>query len=593
LKKLFRKLLFWIIIFIVFDILVAGAIAVGGKVTANPAAVLEIFTNHVCFHKFLNYQGLYIFIFAIFVGYLYKPSESQYNNNSCGSARWAKPNEIRRLFNSEKGIIFGDRICLGMDISMNKNILIIGSSGTGKSRGYIKPNVLQMNGSYIITDPKGEIFDDTYKYLKSNGYAIKVLNLVNLEASDFYNPLEYAATQQDIQVLARTIIDNTSGSSAQIENESFWSSAELALLTALISYVKTEYPKARRNLAGIFQLLLTASDEDKLDELFLKLPEGNSALNAYKVFRLSGDPKTRGNIMIGLGIRLQVLQNEAIARLTSADSMNLTDIGTKKTAVYVITSDTHRTFDFISSMLFSQMFQVMYSQADSYGGRLPIQVICLLDEFSNIGKIPDFSTKVASMRSREISVSIAVQSLAQLKSGYFKEWSDIIGNCDTLLFLGSQDIETAKYISERLGKATVANKSKAFSINLRDGSRNSKSENEGKTARFLLTPDEVTRLEADKSIIFVKGTYPIKAQKYRFEKHKAFNLLEKADHNSYRAVYIPEKMAFKEIQSKISTEEKQKKIIDIQKDRSKEPKKREKVVYENMSIFEKIDSRGN
>ncbi|MGE5474799.1 MAG: VirD4-like conjugal transfer protein, CD1115 family [Ignavibacteriales bacterium] len=589
-KKIFRKLLFWIIIFIVLDILVTGALAVGGKALANPAAVFEVFANHKYFDKFLSYQGLYVLIFAIFIGYLYKPTESQFNNDSCGSARWAKPNETKKILNAEAGIILGNKMCLSMDAPINKNIIIIGRSGTGKSRGYIKPNVLQMNGSYIITDPKGEIFDDTNKYLELNGYSVKVLNLVNLEASDFYNPLEYVKSQQDIQILAKTIIDNTSGSSAGIENDSFWSSSELALLTALISYVKTEYPKARRNIAGVFELLLTASNEDKLDELFLKLTEDNPALKAYKVFCLSGDPRTRGNIMIGLGIRLQVLQNQAIARLTSVDTMNLIEVGIKKTAVYVITSDTHRTFDFISSMLFSQMFQVLYSQADTYGGKLPIPVICLFDEFSNIGRIPDFSTKVASMRSRGISVSIAVQSLAQLKFGYIKEWSDIIGNCDTLLFLGSQDIETAKYISERIGKATVTNKSKALSVNLRDGSRNSKSENEGKTARFLVTPDEVTRLEPDKSIIFMQGLYPVKTQKYRFEKHKAFNLLNKTDHNSYRTVCITEEIVLKDIPSEINTEEKQKKLIDVQKNK---PKKREKVIYENMSIFEKVESRGN
>ncbi|MGE5474539.1 MAG: VirD4-like conjugal transfer protein, CD1115 family [Ignavibacteriales bacterium] len=592
-KKIFGRVLFWIITFILFDILIAGAIAVGSKALANPAAVFEVFTNYEYFHRFLSYQGLYILIFAIFIGYAYKPGESQSNNDSCGSARWAKPNETKSLLNAENGIILGSRTFLSMDAPINKNILIIGSSGAGKSRGYIKPNVMQMNGSYIITDPKGEIFDDTYKYLEANDYSVKVLNLVNLQTSDFYNPLEYAATQQDIQILARTIIDNTSGSSLGIENDSFWSSSELALLTALITYVKNEYPKARRNLAGVFKLLLTASNEDKLDELFFKLPEDNPALNAYKVFCLSGDPKTRGNIMIGLGIRLQVLQNGEIARLTSADSMKLTDIGSKKTVVYIITSDTHRTFDFISSMLFSQMFQVMYSQADKYGGRLPLPVICLLDEFSNIGKIPDFSTKVASMRSRDISVSIAVQSLAQLKAGYFKEWSDIVGNCDTLLFLGSQDIETARYISERLGKATVANKSKAVSVNLKDGSRNSKSENEGKTGRPLLTPDEVTRLEPDNSIIFLKGIYPIKAQKYKLEKHKSFNQLERADHNFYRTAFTPDEIVLKETPLEKNTEETQKKVINLQQNKTKTAKKRETAMYENMSIFENADLRGN
>ena len=402
--------------------------------------------------------------------------------------------------------------------------------------------------------------------------------------------LAYISEQQDLQVLAKTIIDNTSGSAAYIENDSFWNNSETALLTALLTYVIHELPEKQRNLASVLELLLTAGKGDKLDELFFKLPDKHKALTSYKIFCLSGDPKTRGNIMIGLGVRLQVLQIEGISRLMSGDTLNINEIAKSKTAVYVITSDSHRTYDFISSMFFSQLFQILYLEADKNGGKLGIPVICLLDEFSNIGKIPDFSTKAASMRSRGINVSIVIQSLGQIKAKYEKQWSDIMGNCDTLMFLGAQDIETARFISERLGKSTIANKSRSFSMPTGNNSKGSKTESEGRIARPLLTPDEVTRLNPAKSIIFVQGLYPILSEKYDLQQHKAYKELKKVDHNQYSPEFIPEYDTFKPIFPEEDTPKEQKQPIKKPNEETQKESTKEVVFFDdNTAIFENAD----
>jgi len=589
LKKLVFKTIIWMLILAVSDVAFIGVLIFGiNKVISSPLILKQIFISKQLFNTFINYQGLFILAIALAVAY-FKKTEKGTNNITHGSAKWAKADEVRKVLNQSKGIILGNRECLSMDSPINKNVMVIGSSGSGKSRGFIKPNVLQMNGSYVITDPKGEIYDDTSEYLKANGYEVKVLNLVNLEASDLYNPLAYINSQQDTQILAKTIIDNTSASMSSVENESFWNSAETSLLTALISYIMTELPKKQRNLSSVLELLLTANKGDKLDELFFRLPEQHKALTAYKIFCLSGDSKTRGNILIGLGVRLQVLQNEAISRLTSGDTLEMNKIGNSKSAIYVITSDSHRTYDFVSSMFFSQLFQTLYAEADKNGGELDIPVVCLLDEFSNIGKIPDFSSKVSSMRSRRISVSIVLQSLAQVKAKYEKQWSDILGNCDTLLFLGSQDIETAKFISERLGKTTVSSKTKSFSISFRSSGKGSKTEGEGQTGRPLLTPDEITRLKPEKSIVLIQGCYPILAEKYKLERHKAYIQLKKTDHNKHNPAYLPEYESSKKIFILGKTSEEQEQLDKKTEDNIKKEKEKEETAFDNTSIFERAE----
>ncbi len=588
-KKLIGRFLIWAFVFIVLDIVIIGTLILGiEKVFANPLCLLEVITEQNLLKKFIDYQGLFILMAALVIVYFQKSNNDDYSKTTYGSSRWAKSEEIRAVLNSDKGIILGKKLCLDMNSPLNKNIAVIGSSGAGKSRGFIKPNVLQMNGSYVITDPKGEIFDDTSEYLKSNGYSIKVLNLVNPNASDLYNPLAYIKEDRDIQILSKTIIDNTSSGSTILGEDGFWANSEIALLTALINYVISERPEKQRNLSSVLQLLLAAAKGDKLDELFLRLSDNHKALTSYKIFCLSGEPKTRGNIMIGLGVRLQTLQNETISRLTSGDTLELCSIGERKTAVYVITSDSHRTYDFIASMFFSQLFQTLYYQADLTGGGLTVPVVCLLDEFSNIGKIPDFSSKVASMRSRGISVSLVLQSLGQLKAKYEKEWSNILGNCDTLLFLGTQDIETARFISERMGKATVMNKTRSYSIPLGNSARGSKGENEGKAGRPLLTPDEVTRLRPAKSIIFVQGLYPILTEKYNLIHHQAYQQPKKAGHNQYSPVYLPDYDIFKPVFEEIAPEE-QKQTVKNPKVNSKKKTTKEETFFDNLRIFENAD----
>ena len=407
-------------------------------------------------------------------------------------------------------------------------------SGAGKSATYSKPNAYQMLGSYVFTDPKGELYDDTAGFLKSNGYDIKVLNLVNPATSDGYNPLAHINSELDVDVIANTVVkgQKSEGGSA----DPYWDDMAELLLKSLIYYLIATRPPEEQNLASCAEMVRAASNNggsNLLSEMINVLPYDHPARMYYKSVELASD-KTYSSILSSLQSKLGKFDSKEIAEVTSTDTINFEDIANKKTALYVISSDTHTAYDFLLTIFFSQLIQQLYDFADKNGGKLKIPCFFILDEFANIGKIPDFDKKISTSRSRKISFSVILQNLDQLEEVYDKSHETIVGNCDTHVFLGSNSFKTVEYFSKELGEKTI--KRQSDSIN-RDnkGKKTGKSESEQIMARALMTPDELRRMDNDYCIIFEKGLKPIKAQKYWYYKTNMIKEMNKVklDHNDF------------------------------------------------------------
>ena len=395
---------------------------------------------------------------------------------------------------------------------------MLDGSGSGKSASYSIPNAHQMLGSYIFTDPKGELYDKTAGYLKSNGYEIKVLNLVRPQYSDGYNPLMHISSNLDVDVIANTIVK---GQGDGNKSDPYWDDMSELLLKALIYYLIATRPEEEQNLASCAELVRAASNNgggNLLSNLINELPIDHPARMYYKSVELASD-KTYASILSSLQSKLGKFDSREIAELTSTDTINFEDIAKKKTAVYVISSDTHTAYDFLLTIFFAQMIQQLYDFADANGGKLPIQTYFILDEFANIGRIPDFDKKISTSRSRKISFSVILQNLDQLEAIYDKSYETIIGNCDTHVFLGSNSQKTVEYFSKALGEKTISHNSVSYSKD-KDNHSSGKSTSDQIMARALMTPDELRRMNPDDCIIFVKGLKPIKARKfYYFQKH--------------------------------------------------------------------------
>ncbi|MBR3255007.1 MAG: type IV secretory system conjugative DNA transfer family protein [Clostridia bacterium] len=397
-------------------------------------------------------------------------------------------------------------------------------SGSGKSASYSIPNAYQCLGSYVFTDPKGELYDRTAGYLKEQGYEIKVLNLVSPQYSDGYNPLMHINSEIDVDVIANTIVkgQKNDGSNA----DPFWDDSAEMLLKALIYYLIATRPPEEQNLASCAELVRAANTNggsNLLTELISQLPYDHPARMNYKSIEIAPE-KTYSSILSTLQSKLGKFDSKEIAELTSTDTINFEDIGNRKTAVYVISSDTHTAYDFLLTIFFSQMIQQLYDYADKNGGALKEQTFFILDEFANIGKIPDFDKKISTSRSRRISFSVILQNVDQLEAVYEKSYETIMGNCDTHVFLGSNSFKTVEYFSKQLGEKTIDRES--TSIN-RDKTRHKTgySDSDQIMARALMTPDELRRLDNDTCIIFVKGLKPVKARKfYYFERPMAKEL---------------------------------------------------------------------
>ena len=391
-------------------------------------------------------------------------------------------------------------------------------SGSGKSASYSIPNAYQCLGSYVFTDPKGELYDRTAGYLKQQGYEIKVLNLVRPQYSDGYNPLMHINSEIDVDVIANTIVkgQKTEGSNA----DPFWDDSAEVLLKSLIYYLLATRPPEEQNLASCAELVRAANTNggsNLLTELMSQLPYDHPARMNYKSIEIAPE-KTYSSILSTLQSKLGKFDSKEIAELTSTDTINFEEIGNKRTAVYVISSDTHTAYDFLLTIFFSQMIQQLYDYADKNGGALKEQTFFILDEFANIGKIPDFDKKISTSRSRRISFSVILQNVDQLEAVYEKSYETIMGNCDTHVFLGSNSFKTVEYFSKQLGEKTIDRKS--TSIN-RDKGRHKTGYNDSDQimGRALMTPDELRRLDTDTCIIFVKGLKPVQARKFYFFEH--------------------------------------------------------------------------
>ena len=410
---------------------------------------------------------------------------------------------------------------------------MLDGSGAGKSASYVIPNACQLLGSYVFTDPKGELYDKTAGYLKEKGYKIKVLNLVRPQKSDGYNPLLHIKNEIDVDVVANTIVKGQGDSMKA--SDPYWDDMAEMLLKALIYYLKAVRPPEEQNLASCAELVRAANNnggENLLTNLMNQLPFDHPARMNYKSIEIAPE-KTYGSILSSLQSKLGKFDSREIAELTSTNTIDFEEIGKEKTAVYVISSDTHTAYDFLLTIFFAQMIQQLYDFADENGGSLPMPTYFILDEFANIGKIPDFDKKISTSRSRKISFSVILQNLDQLEAVYKEAHETIMGNCDTHLFLGSNSQKTVEYFSKALGEKTIFRESESVNKDRNDW-KQGKSVSEQNLARALLTPDELRRLDVDQCIIYEKGLKPIKAQKYYYYKYPTEKMIKPftVDHNT-------------------------------------------------------------
>ena len=476
--------------------------------------------------------------------YLKGKNAKKYRHNvEYGSARWGTAKDIEPFIapKFEDNVILTKTERLMMSNrpknpanARNKNVLIIGGSGSGKTRFWLKPNLLQMHSSYVVTDPKGTVLVECGRMLSKNDYRIKVLNTINFAKSMHYNPFAYIRSEKDILKLVNTIIINTKGEGQQA-SEDFWVKAEKLYYTALIAYIWYEAPEEEQNFSMLIDLVdaSEAREDDEnfknaVDLLFEELEQKNPnhfAVRQYKKYKLAAG-KTAKSILISCGARLAPFDIKELRDLTAYDELELDTLGEKKTALFVIISDTDATFNFIVSIMYSQLFNLLCDKADDvYNGRLPIHVRCLLDEFANIGQIPQFEKLIATIRSREISASIILQSKSQLKALYRDNAYTIEGNCDTTLFLGGKEKDTLKDLAEILGKETID----LYNTSDTRGTSQSYGLNYQKTGKELMSQDEIAVMDGSKCIMQLRGVRPFFSDKFDITKHKQYPLLSDYD----------------------------------------------------------------
>jgi len=447
-----------------------------------------------------------------------------------GSAKWGDARTVNKKYcqtPKSENKLMTQNVSIGLNAKKhrrNLNTLVCGGSGAGKTRFYCKPNLMQCNSSFVILDPKGEIVRDVGKLLEAKGYEIKVLDLISMEKSHCYNPFVYLQNDNDIQRLVTNLFKSTTPKGSQ-SNDPFWDTAASMLLLALVFYLHYEAPEDEQNFAMIMEMLRAGAIEDEeeprpspLDNLFSELEYVNPdhiALKYYHSYH-SGSAKTLKSIQITLAARLEKFNLESLASLTSTDELELETLGEKKTALFALIPDNDTSFNFLVSILYTQLFQQLFYSADHiHGGSLPIPVHFLMDEFANVSLPDDFDKILSVMRSRSVSVSIILQNLAQLKALFEKQWESIVGNCDEFLYLGGNEQSTHKYVSELLGKSTIDTNTYGKS----EGRSGSYSTNYQISGRELLTPDEVRMLDNRYAILFIRGERPVLDFKYDILKH--------------------------------------------------------------------------
>ena len=490
-------------------------------------------------------------------GIIYLKSKSGKNYRKgieYGSARWGTPADIKPYMDEKfsNNILLTDTERITMNsrpknpkYARNKSVIIIGGSGSGKTRFFIKPNLMQMHSSYVVTDPKGTVLIEVGTLLEKGGYNIKSLNTINFKKSMHYNPFAYIRSEKDILKLVNTLIENTKGEGEK-SGEDFWVKAERLYYCALIGYIWYEAPEEERNFIMLLDLIneSEAREDDEnfkspVDMLFDSLEEKEPehfAVKQYKKYKLAAG-KTAKSILISCGARLAPFDIKELRDLMEYDELELDTIGDRKTALFVIISDTDATFNFVVAMMYSQLFNLLCDKADDeYGGRLPVHVRCLLDEFANIGKIPNFEKLIATIRSREISACIVLQAQSQLKTLYKDSADTIIGNCDSTLFLGGKEKTTLKEISELLGKETIDfyTDTETFS------NQKSHGHNFSKTGKDLMTQDELSVMDGGKCIFMLRGVRPFLSDKFDITKHPNYKYT--SDYNKKYAFDIEKYM---------------------------------------------------
>ena len=447
-----------------------------------------------------------------------------------GSAAWATPASVNAQFAQKDSIPLTQHVRLGLDTHKHRrslNVLVIGGSGAAKTRSFVLPNILTANTNYVITDPKSEVLLATGGYLKEQGYDVRVLNLVNLEQSDGYNPFCYLRDEKDVLKLVNNLIQSTTPKGSH-ESDPFWTKAETALLQAIILMLFQEAPEYEQNFSMVMRVLEYAEvrEEDEghvspLDLLFESIERrkpDSVAVRQYKVFKLAAG-KTAKSILVSTAVRLAPFNLPQIQALTDHDDMDLYTLGEKKVALYAVIPDNDNTFNFLVSLLYAQAFQALYYSADQiHHGPLPRHVRFMLDEFAAM-PLPGFTRELATMRSRSISASVIIQNMAQIKELYKDSWETIPGNCDTILYLGGNESSTHKYVSEMLGKATIDTKTHGQT----KGKSGSYSTNFQMSGRELLTPDEVRKLDNRYALLFIRGASPVMDEKYDLMHHPAIS----------------------------------------------------------------------
>ena len=520
-------------------LIIAGCYQEGNKLFELLERITIALENpmNITFNEYsLKTVLIFLFFYVMGIGVYFSSRENRRPGEEHGSAKWGVVSQIAKKYadHEEKfnNLIFSHTMRIGLNAKKhrrNLNVLVVGGSGAGKTRFYAKPNIMQCNTSFIIADPKGEMLRSVAPLLLEKGYDVKVFNLITPSNSDGYNPFTYIRTDEDVIKLITNLIQNTTPKNAQ-QNDPFWEKSEIALDTALMLYLLHEAPPEEQNFEMLMFLIENAAameDDDEyqspVDLLFQGLEDENPehiALKQYKIFKQASG-KTAKSILISAAVRLAAFNLPEIARMTSYDNLDLGSMGEKKKAIFCVIPDNDNSFNYLVGMLYTQAFQELYYRADhKHGGELPIPVHFVMDEFANVALPDNFERLLATMRSRRISVSIIIQNMAQLKALFKDSWESLVGNCDTMLYLGGNEQSTHEYISKMLGKETIDTRTRGITR----GSHGSSNTNYQNAGRELLTLDEVRLLDNSNALIFIRGEKPIMDKKFDILSHPNIKL---------------------------------------------------------------------
>lgn len=546
-----------VLLLFILDLTVIAPEVVQGQLTRAPAGEPAWWTSHLTlawqmlrpstpfaaeaarFFWFLHLLvgGAVVYVVQHLLGSRLRPRDAS-SYASHGSARWASEAELRKhLRPSGPGLILGKSRNRPLihppdpKLPHNQLVAVFGGSGSRKTRSFVMPNLLHAKDEDILVmDPKGENYARTAAVLEARGYEVKVLNFLRMATSDRWNPLAYVDSVNGALDLAAAVIHNTANPNRPAKADPFWDDAEKSLLTAVLLYVLRHRPPSERHMASVLELATDPHPAD-LDLLFEGLHKTDPARRFYRGF-LRADEKVRSGIIAGVSARLQLWNSDALAELTAGNDIDLRRLGTgeKPTVLYLIVPDSKPTYAPVLAVFWQHVFQILYEVADDHGGSLPRRVRCRMDEFCNCGYIPEIEKKLSTMRSRNVSVEMVMQTLDQLRNRYPHTWSELLGNCDTWLFLGGNDLETAKYIAEKLGHTTVQIHGHGSTVSNRTSTG---SQNLNYTGRPLLTPDECLRLPADDALLLRRGCHPARIQKLDFSEHPAFREITERKPSEY------------------------------------------------------------